>query len=280
MATIVVADHDPAWRERLSSKPSGSGPPSQPVRSSTSARPRCPVRLRSRSLIPSPASSRRRPAWCRRSPSDTSAPSGAIRRAAVPRRLEADGTATHDLSLTTVGSTYWLDHLAFRDALRANADLRDRYGALKREQAAAHEDIDAYMRAEDLARREALLSVGHRPTSGWAATPEPGSRRRPDVARRRPDQPRLALRPQDARGPAGRARAHEQRREQLRGDLGQVEHDRRPELDVGGQYVVRLALAQRFSSAAASSAIAVSSVPSRVPARHGSGPAPGGSSAR
>ena len=88
------------------------------------------------------------------------------------RRLAADGTATHHLSLTTVGSTYWLDHLAFRDALRADDDLRDRYGALKREQAAAHEDIDAYTRAKTSLVREALLSVGHRPTSGWAATPE------------------------------------------------------------------------------------------------------------
>ena len=80
-----------------------------------------------------------------------------------------DGTATHHLSLTTVGSTYWLDHLAFRDALRGDDGLRDRYGALKREQAAAHEDIDAYTRAKTALVREALLSVGHRPTSGWAA---------------------------------------------------------------------------------------------------------------
>ena len=88
------------------------------------------------------------------------------------RRLAADRTATHHLSLTTVGSTYWLDHLAFRDALRGDDALRDRYGALKREQAATHEDIDAYTRAKTALVREALLSVGHRPTSGWAATPE------------------------------------------------------------------------------------------------------------
>ena len=85
------------------------------------------------------------------------------------RRLAADGTASHHLSLTARGSTYWVDHLAFRDALRASPELCRRYGALKREQATAHEDIDAYTRAKTSLVREALLSVGHQPSSGWAA---------------------------------------------------------------------------------------------------------------
>ena len=85
------------------------------------------------------------------------------------RRRAPDGRVTHHLSLTTVGSSYWEDHLAFRDALRASPSLCERYAALKREQAAAHEDIDAYTRAKTSLVREALLSVGHRPRSGWAA---------------------------------------------------------------------------------------------------------------
>ena len=85
------------------------------------------------------------------------------------RRCLPDGRATHHLSLTAVGSSYWEDHLAFRDALRASAELRSRYATLKREQAAAHDDIDAYTRAKTALVREALLSIGHRPRSGWAA---------------------------------------------------------------------------------------------------------------
>ncbi len=84
------------------------------------------------------------------------------------RRAAGAGVSFH-LSLTTVGSSYWEDHLAFRDALRANPELCERYARLKREQAAAHDDIDAYTRAKTALVREALLSVGHRPRSGWAA---------------------------------------------------------------------------------------------------------------
>jgi GrpB-like predicted nucleotidyltransferase (UPF0157 family) len=90
------------------------------------------------------------------------------------RRVGPDGRATHHLSLTPHGSDYWDDHLAFRDALRAAPDLCRRYAALKRAQAAAHDDIDAYTRAKTSLVREALLSVGHTPRSGWAAATDLG----------------------------------------------------------------------------------------------------------
>ena len=67
---------------------------------------------------------------------------------------------------------------------------------------------------------------------------------RPDVLRRRPDQPALALLLEDVRRPAGGARAGEQRREQVRRHLGVVEHDGRPELDVRRQHAVGLARVQ------------------------------------
>lgn len=41
-----------------------------------------------------------------------------------------DPRAFH-LHLTAVGSTFWRDHLSFRDRLRADATLRDAYAALK-----------------------------------------------------------------------------------------------------------------------------------------------------
>lgn len=47
------------------------------------------------------------------------------------------------------GSTLWRDHLAFRDALRADATLRDEYQALKVSLAAAHaNDKAAYTEAK------------------------------------------------------------------------------------------------------------------------------------
>lgn len=75
----------------------------------------------------------------------------------------------HHLSLTAHGSDYWVEHLAFRDALRADPDLRRRYGELKRALAAEHDDPEAYTRAKTALVREALLAAGVRPRSGWAA---------------------------------------------------------------------------------------------------------------
>src|SRR5690349_15947245 len=60
------------------------------------------------------------------------------------------------------------------------------------------------------------------------------ARRGTDVAQAGPQDPAEPLLLEDVRAPAGHPRAGEHRREHLRRDLGEVEHDRRPELDVGG----------------------------------------------
>ena len=60
---------------------------------------------------------------------------------------QSDGLAerTHHLHLTEPGSPLWRERLAFRDALRADAALRDEYQALKSQLAGAHgDDIKAY----------------------------------------------------------------------------------------------------------------------------------------
>lgn len=85
------------------------------------------------------------------------------------RRVGPDGVATHHLSLTAHASACWADHLAFRDALRNDAGLSRRYGELKRRLATEHDDRETYTRAKTALVREALLSVGHNPRSGWAA---------------------------------------------------------------------------------------------------------------
>src|SRR5579871_4700652 len=63
-------------------------------------------------------------------------------------------------------------------------------------------------------------------------------RPRADVLGGRPDELRFALLLEDVRRPARDARAGEQRGEQVRRDFGHVEHDRRPELDVGREHTV------------------------------------------
>ena len=60
-----------------------------------------------------------------------------------------------------------------------------------------------------------------------------------DIAGRRPDEPAQPLLLQDVRRPARGARAREHRRRELRRDLGDVEHDRRPELDVRREHAIR-----------------------------------------
>ena len=54
-------------------------------------------------------------------------------------------TRTHGIHLTEVGSDLWVERLAFRDALRADAELAEEYAALKRQLASAHpDDMRAY----------------------------------------------------------------------------------------------------------------------------------------
>jgi GrpB-like predicted nucleotidyltransferase (UPF0157 family) len=85
------------------------------------------------------------------------------------RRLDAHRVTTHHLSLTELGSPYWQDQLAFRNALRADPVLVADYAELKRTLAAKHGRGLAYTRAKTDFIRSALASVGHRPHSGWAS---------------------------------------------------------------------------------------------------------------
>lgn len=57
-----------------------------------------------------------------------------------------EGTFPHHLYVCSVDTPNLHDHLLLRDTLRARADLRERYAAVKREMAALHpHDIDAYI---------------------------------------------------------------------------------------------------------------------------------------
>lgn len=60
----------------------------------------------------------------------------------IPRHLSMKrGHPTiHRVHLVELGGSGWKDALAFRDALRADADLRDRYGRLKQALALEHRD--------------------------------------------------------------------------------------------------------------------------------------------
>jgi GrpB-like predicted nucleotidyltransferase (UPF0157 family) len=59
------------------------------------------------------------------------------------------GEPSHHLYVLSAGATELRRHLAFRDALRADNDLRDRYAALKRSLAHAHkDDRDSYTEAK------------------------------------------------------------------------------------------------------------------------------------
>ncbi len=60
--------------------------------------------------------------------------------------LRPPGTFPHHLYVCSVDTPNLHDHLVLRDTLRARADLRERYAAIKREMAALHpEDIDSYI---------------------------------------------------------------------------------------------------------------------------------------
>lgn len=57
---------------------------------------------------------------------------------------------THHLHIVTFGSVVWHSHLAFRELLREDADLRERYAQLKRQSAKDHrDDREAYVSSKD-----------------------------------------------------------------------------------------------------------------------------------
>jgi GrpB-like predicted nucleotidyltransferase (UPF0157 family) len=55
-----------------------------------------------------------------------------------------DSLRTHQLHLTRPGSDLWLERLAFRDALRADPQLRAEYEALKRDLASKSNAVSEY----------------------------------------------------------------------------------------------------------------------------------------
>ncbi|MDH4390916.1 MAG: GrpB family protein [Aquabacterium sp.] len=68
---------------------------------------------------------------------------------------------THHLHLVPIGSPLWRDRLAFRDALRSDAGLRDAYAALKQRLALAHRhDRDAYTAAKGPFVAQVLIRAG------------------------------------------------------------------------------------------------------------------------
>ena len=70
-----------------------------------------------------------------------------------------DGRRTHHLHIVVRGGTPWHDRLAFRDALRDDPTLADRYATLKIELAAKHQaDREAYTEAKAAFVREVVRS--------------------------------------------------------------------------------------------------------------------------
>ena len=70
-----------------------------------------------------------------------------------------DGHRTHHLHIVVLGGQPWHDRLAFRDALRRDPALADRYATLKTELAATHQaDREAYTAAKAAFVREAVQS--------------------------------------------------------------------------------------------------------------------------
>jgi GrpB-like predicted nucleotidyltransferase (UPF0157 family) len=71
----------------------------------------------------------------------------------------ADSLRIH-LHAVEQGCRIWREHLAFRDALRADADLRCRYQALKLRLAQVHaDDKSAYTSAKDPFIQSVLQSI-------------------------------------------------------------------------------------------------------------------------
>ena len=78
----------------------------------------------------------------------------------------AHGHRTHHLHLVVYGAARWSEHLRFRDALRTQPGLAQRYAALKSELAALHaDDREAYTQAKEAFIRAALRD-------GWALSGE------------------------------------------------------------------------------------------------------------
>lgn len=79
----------------------------------------------------------------------------------------ANGQRTHHLHVVVHGGDIWREHLAFRDALRADPPLAQAYATLKSQLAARHaSDRDAYTAAKTEFIRVALLGTALARASG------------------------------------------------------------------------------------------------------------------
>jgi GrpB-like predicted nucleotidyltransferase (UPF0157 family) len=82
----------------------------------------------------------------------------------LPDRLffakESHDLRTHNLSVCALGSRFWTDHLRFRDALRADAELRRAYSSLKHALAARYpNDRIAYTDGKNAFVASALADI-------------------------------------------------------------------------------------------------------------------------
>jgi GrpB-like predicted nucleotidyltransferase (UPF0157 family) len=59
-------------------------------------------------------------------------------------RRDTDGRRSHHLHVARIGGAYWVDHLLFRDFLRAHPERAAAYGALKRRLAAEFPESRPY----------------------------------------------------------------------------------------------------------------------------------------
>ena len=85
-----------------------------------------------------------------------------------------DPRAYH-VHLTTIGSNFWQDHLTFRDQLRADSFLRDRYADLKRDLAAQFpRDREAYICGKESFVMEVLRNAAPSSEHIYPHAPQPG----------------------------------------------------------------------------------------------------------
>lgn len=114
----------------------------------------------------------------------------------VPRHLsmERGHPTTHRVHLVELNGAEWRNMLTFRDALRSDADLRDRYGELKQELARRHgDDHQAYSSGkapftEDVIQHERVQTRLKRSSS---ASVEEGAFHESDMIRRLRQWPTL-----------------------------------------------------------------------------------------
>ena len=76
-------------------------------------------------------------------------------------RRDTDGLRSHHLHVAPLGGAYWVDHLLFRDYLRAHPERAAAYGALKRRLAAELPESRPYTEAKT-AFVEAVLEEARR----------------------------------------------------------------------------------------------------------------------